>query len=128
MTIITFICLLIIGGLLSGDAVLCWSLYLSLFVIGYIYMKVYDYVNTNPKWDYSLDNKTNRENGWKMLSEKKRIQIVNRYKQERIDLINSSLNNENVSERRKKELSTELDNIENLYNLDTPPREWIYSA
>lgn len=128
MTVISFICLLIIGGFLSGDAALYWTLWLLLPVVGYIYSKIYDWSTTNPNWDYSLDNKTNRENGWKMLPEKKKIQIVEHYKRERIDLINDSLLNDNVSEWRKKELSNELDNIDNLYSIKTPPREWRYSA
>ena len=127
MTIITFICFLIIGGFLSGDALTYWCLWLSLLVIGFLYSKIYDIASTNHKWDNSKDNKTNREIGWRALSEKRRLQLVERYKQERTDFINESLHI-GISEWRRNELLNELENIDSLYNLDTPPREWKYSA
>lgn len=127
MTIITFICFLIIAGFFSGDALTYWLIWLSLPVLCLLCSKIIDYLTTNKKWDNNKDNKENREIGWKGFPEKKRIQIVERYKKERIDFINESLRN-NISEWRRNELLNELDNIDSLYNLDTPPREWKYSA
>ena len=127
MTVITFICILIIAGFFSGNVGLYLGIWASLPIACLLCSEIIDYLSTNKKWDYNKDNKENRKIGWSGLPEKKRIQIVERYKKERIDFINESLRN-NIKEWRRNELLNELENIDSLYNLDTPPREWRYSS
>lgn len=145
MTIITFICILIIAGFLSGDAATYWMLWVALFggfiILSFIHDAIFPLGKTpngfigreerRESFVRSLKEKCDngdidakRKLAWLNLSADERWVISETYKSLKRDRLNKTLQSCNDSSKCY-ELQEEINNLDWTYNHSRPPIEWI---